>query len=186
AEGVALLVAAEDAAAGTAALLGSPVRDDVAWPARGRADERTAELVAGDGEDALVVDGASLPADADLTYTPTGRATLTTGSGELAALVADDELSAALEDTGAQGVAGVQRFLAEAATITLERPYDTRGLLAVAPRGWNPEPSAVAALLAALEDTPWVQLQPLSALRATAAPDGAGAQLAGGASPGTS
>ncbi|GAB7192180.1 DUF6049 family protein [Kineococcus sp. NUM-3379] len=174
-DGAALLEAAGRAGSEAAELLGEPVLDDVAWPAGGAADARTAAFAAAGGARAVVLDRASAPVEADLTYTPTGRSDVRTREGTLDALVADAELSAALAGTAQEdsGTLAVQRFLAEAATVTLERPNDTRSLLAVAPRGWNPSPAAVTALLAALDASPWAEVQPLSDLLATEAPGGA-------------
>ncbi|PPK93833.1 hypothetical protein CLV92_109110 [Kineococcus xinjiangensis] len=174
-DGDVLLAAADDVGAQASALLGSPVVDDVAWPAGGAADPRTSAFIAAGEDTAVILDEASAPADPDLTYTPTSRADLRTGTGALTGLVADPELSAALAGTADEDEAAshVQRFLAEAATTTLQRPNDSRDLLAVAPRGWEPSPAAVAALLTALDSSPWAQVQPLDALLREETPEDA-------------
>ena len=173
--GPGLLTRATTAAADTLGTLGLPdavVLDDVAWPADQAADDRVLALAAAAGSTTVVVDDASLVPDADLPYTPTGRADL--GAG-LSGLVADRVLSALLGDlgtgTGGGGAVGVrQRVLAEIATTTLQRPNDARSLLLVAPRSFDPDPVAVSGLLSDVEVSGWGRWQGLPDLLAAPAP----------------
>lgn len=130
---------------------------------------------------ALVVGPGELPASDVLTYTPTGRATVSTAAGDTTVLVADRDLSAALR-TGAVGIGPVepdapsrpdrqltpatasQDLIAELAVITRERPSDGRHLLITVPRDWHPDPATVRAQLSALEAAPWVRMDPVAAL----------------------
>jgi hypothetical protein len=61
-----------------------------------------------------------------------------------------------------------QRLLAELATITAERPTESRHLLVTAPRTWDPDHVTVGRVMTTLRQTPWVQLQSLDALLAQA------------------
>ncbi|WP_432503997.1 DUF6049 family protein [Kineococcus arenarius] len=195
-EGAGLLTAAQAAGADVAAALSgaATVLTDVAWPADETADAEALSLAARAGATAVVLDDETLTTGDDLTYTPTGRAVVDTGSGTgdgaLAVLVADSALSAllvrtagaAVEESGdgaaEEGATGeqspaalVQRVLAEIATITLQRPSDPRSLLVAAPRTLDPRPAAVQRLVTAVETSGWASWQPLTDLLATPVPD---------------
>nr|WP_276610946.1 DUF6049 family protein [Kineococcus siccus] len=173
------LLAAADAGSADAVRSGlgdapADVLEGVAWPADEAAGAAVVGLAARAGDRALVVDDVSTPTtDDDLTYTPTGRRDLTVGTTRLAALVADATLSDVFADVSepAAGAALVQRFVAEAATTSLQRPNDPRSLLAVAPRSVDPDPATVQALTTALQDSGYAQLQGVEELLATPAPD---------------
>jgi hypothetical protein len=151
-------------------VLGTPVRTDLAWPAAAVPDVATVALAARTGATSVVVgDDALLPDE--LTYTPTGRATVATPAGPVAALVADDALSDQLvSPRDLTGAAAAQRVLAETAVVTKERPSEQRHLLLAATRGWAPDAPLAAAQLAALDTAPWVDLTPLSTLIGAADP----------------
>ena len=173
----------------------------VMWPAVSRPDLATAAFVRGAGDRALLVGPGELPAPGVLTYTPTGRTTVSTGSGEVTVLVPDDRLSTGLtsglvastppaetddeddetvEDpepwrtTAARQVTGAtagQDLLAELAVITRERPSEARHLLMTVPRDWAPDVAVVPGQLEALSSAPWVNLAPVSALLGTPVPE---------------
>ncbi|WP_298458963.1 DUF6049 family protein [uncultured Cellulomonas sp.] len=168
----ALLADAVTAAAGTQdPVLGATGATGLAWPAGVSPDVDTAILAARTGATSLVVDGAALPPE-ELTYTPTGRASVATTDGTLAALVTDPVLTAQLEDpTGTTAATAAQRVLAETAVVTRERPNDGRHLLVAVDRGWAPDPAVAAAQLAALDAAPWVELSDVSTLAATVDPE---------------
>jgi hypothetical protein len=63
-----------------------------------------------------------------------------------------------------------QRFLSELAMVTAERPFDGRDVVVAPPRYWQPDVSAVRALLSSLGSVPWVQPQTVQQLRAGATP----------------
>ncbi|MFB9377221.1 DUF6049 family protein [Kineococcus gynurae] len=166
-------------------LPGALLHDDVAWPADEAAGAQTLQLVAGAGDTTIVLDDDSQPADADLTYTPTGRSRVPVeGSGaSLSGLVADSTLSDVLAlaqsagdgtgstATGVTPTAIVQRFVAETATATLERPNDPRSLLVVAPRTFDPDPAVVGRVLQAVQTSGWGTWQTLDALEQVPVPD---------------
>ncbi|KGM15150.1 hypothetical protein N867_11640, partial [Actinotalea fermentans ATCC 43279 = JCM 9966 = DSM 3133] len=133
---------------------------------------------------ALLVGPGTLPSPAVLTYTPSGRATVSAGGRDVTVLVPDARLSAALTTgrvavddallapTGAVTPASaVQDLLAELAVITRERPNDSRHVLLTLPRDWTPDVDVAAAQLAALATTPWVRGEPVSALVGLADPE---------------
>lgn len=159
-------------------------RVSLALPAVAEPDLVTAAL-AGAGDLALVVGPGTLPPPGVLTYTPSGRSTVSAGGRDVTLLVPDARLSAAL-DTGRVAVdeavgtdrpstvtpaTAAQDLLAELAVITRERPNDSRHVLATVPRDWAPDVDVAAAQLEALESAPWVRLQPVSALIGLADPE---------------
>ena len=165
----------------TATLLGRESDTTVAWPVDGLADEQTLGLLRRAGAQTVVLSSAALQLSRERTYTPTGRAELEADGGGLEVLVADkaltDTLTGDLTIPGAAALAS-QRFLAETALITLERPNAVRTILVAPPRRWAPPVGWAGALLAATEATPWVRTVGLDALSKTRVPaEYAGADL---------
>lgn len=148
------------------------------WPATDLPDRATAAFARAQGARAVVVGPGELLPPAVLTYTPTGRATVDTPQGEMAALVPDERLSdglrtgsLVLDDEGPRDdeaqrtpATAAQDLLAELAVITRERPTDGRHVLATLPRDWSPDAAVVDAQLTALDAAPWVRLEPVTAL----------------------
>ncbi|WP_169579575.1 DUF6049 family protein [Ruania albidiflava] len=137
--------------------------EQVLWPSR--YDLQSLDTVARSGVDTVVLPADSQPAP-DITYTPSGRAEVSTGAGTL---------ETALWDTGLSGLFTSdltplqirQDLLAQTAIITRERPSDGRGLLAVAADDVGIDPErlhAVTEALAAAQDAPWLQLTNLRSL----------------------
>ncbi|MCU1431271.1 MAG: hypothetical protein JWP95_376, partial [Actinotalea sp.] len=166
--------------------------DTIAWPAVPLPDLATAAFVGqGEARALLVGPGELAPSDV-LTYTPSGRTTVATASGDVPVLVPDERLSTALATgwvtgtapatqegepeaegpTGAEpstptaltGAVAGQDLLAELAVITRERPDEARHVLLTVPRDWAPDPAVVSAQLAALAAAPWVHPEPVAAL----------------------
>ena len=138
--------------------------DQVLWPSR--YDLQSLQTVAWSGTDTVVLPEDSQPAVTGTTYTPSGRAEVSTGAGDL---------ETALWDTGLSGLFTSdltplqirQELLAQTAIIARERPSDGRGLLAVAAHDVGADPEqlqAVTDALAAAEDVPWLQLTNLRSL----------------------
>ncbi|NYD22783.1 hypothetical protein BJ968_002323 [Kineococcus aurantiacus] len=173
ADGTDLLDRATRAADGALdGLTGALVRTDVAWPADEAADEDLLALCLGGGASTVVLDDECLPPDADLTYTPAGRARVDVLDTSVEVLVADRTLSSVLADADDpdQVVLVRQRLIAEAATTTLQRPSDPRGQLLVAPRSFAPAAGDLAALVGDVESSGWAAWQPLTDLLDTPVP----------------
>lgn len=168
-----LLDLATERSASVAATLGLPGADTLLLPGDPLPDLATAGRAAGTGE-SLVVGPGELPHPAVLTYTPSGVASVATAQGDATVLVPDERLSSALTtgwvlgtDAAAAPLTGATAaadLLAELAVITRERPADSRHMLVVTPRDWDPDADVVRAQLDALESAPWVQAAPLSEL----------------------
>lgn len=164
------------AAAGLAPL------DGIGWPAGAQPDRATVGALADRGARAVILPEASVPLRRELTYTPTGRATvLADRAGEegVAALLAEDMLSAALagrsphDDAGSTSGAALaarQYLLGLTAMVSRERPADVQHLLAVLPRTFDGDPAHLAGRIDVLADAPWVELSPVSALIAAPNP----------------
>lgn len=181
-----LLTAAIDRAENVAGSTDLPdgARVTLAWPADAEPDLATAALAGRSGQSALLVGPGRLSTPDVLTYTPSGRATVTAGGDDIPVLVPDERLSAALvsgavgplgDDATASGpitpATAAQDLLAELAVITRERPAEARHLLITVPRDWSPDVSVVTAQLDALAAAPWVHTEPLSALVGLADPE---------------
>ena len=184
ATGRALLSAALAQGTATAsAVLGPGVslRADVAAPPGGQIDQQTLDWLTRSHRyaGAVVLADTGVPAK-DAGVTATGRATLRTGStGSVEALVSDTRLSAltAVDTThaGAQ-VLAEQRFLAETAMITAERPGTHRTIVVSPPTRWAPTAEFASQLLTLTGEMPWLEEVPLDQALAS---DSAGTDRAG-------
>jgi len=153
----------------TRAVFGEPLESTIAWPAGGAADRPTLATLAAAGRDAVILGSRTQPPAGSQDVTQTGRSTVVAGSGTLDGLLYDEQLSTLFGATGGpRGTAATQQLVAELAAITWELPGESRHVLAVAPRGWQPDPQGVAAAMTALRTTPWISLRTLSDLRRTA------------------
>lgn len=147
-------------------------RTDLAWPVEDSPDVTTLTTVAAGGASSVVTAPGALPPSSPLTYTPTGRTSLSTATGSLTALVPDSRLSAQLTSSASESpVAARQRLIAELAVVSRERPAEARHLLLTVPRDWAPDPAVAQAQIAALASTPWTRLRPVSTLIGAAGTD---------------
>jgi hypothetical protein len=162
--------------------LGRPIGASPAWPADGLADGRTLRALRQAGSSTVVLDSTAVTAAVAANYTPTGRTRVTTAAGPIDVLVADAGLGGALAgdltDAGTATLAA-QRFLADTALITLERPLVARTVLVAPPRHWSPPANWLAGLLAEVRRAPWLQVASTDRLReAPPAPELRGAAVA--------
>lgn len=154
----------------TTRLLGRESDTALAWPADGFADEATLGALRGAGATAAILSSDVIAPSQQLTYTPTGRALVPAGGKPLEVLVADQDLADAFAgDLRVPGAAtlATQRFLADTAMLTLERPNEARTFLVTPPRRWNPPPGWAAGLLKAARSAPWMTMVPLRTMSQT-------------------
>jgi hypothetical protein len=143
----------------TARTLGVTPTTDLAWPADGFADRSTLNALRGSGFTSAVLDARALEPELALTYTPSGRADISTASGTTTAVLYDPALARTL---GARATASpvltAQRFLAETAMITAELPSlgIDRKILVAPPRGWSPSPELLDRLVEVILGAPWL------------------------------
>ncbi len=146
--------------------LNAPVGTGVAWPADGRlADrERGVRAAYGTSSPTVLVSAAAVSPGADPTPSAPAR---TAGGTRL--LRWDDRLSAmlALAD-GRAGpgppVLSTQRFIADSATVVMERPSRSRQILVAAPRETQIDPASLRTFLATVTALPWLHSVPVTEL----------------------
>jgi len=142
----------------------------LAWPSSGFADDATITALRQAGYGLTVLSEDAVPPTSELTFTPTGVATVSTQDGTLDGLLADRVLSDVLaQDTRRPGVATlmVQRLVAETAMITEERPNRQRTVLIAPPKRWSPQSEVARQLVAAYTTTPWIKPTTVNELAAT-------------------
>ncbi|MQA78262.1 MAG: hypothetical protein GEV10_07255 [Streptosporangiales bacterium] len=152
----------------TGEALGVTPSRGMTWPPDGLADQKALNALASTGARTAVLRDTALPLAEQQTYTPDPVASVRTTSGKVTVLLADSTLSdivgSATSRPGSASLAE-QRFLAETALITAERPNTSRGLVIVPPRDWNPPDNLASSLLADTAEVPWLaptSLQDLS------------------------
>lgn len=150
----------------------------LAWPAQGSMDEATRDFLAANGATTFILNDSALPPQRWLEHTPTAAAALPVPDHDDAtALVADSGLTRVLgADSWSPGSATLarQRFAAETALITAERPDTERTIVLAPPRDWDPSPEYAAGLIDASETLPW--LKAVSVTDVKADPDGTGSR----------
>ncbi|MCW2941485.1 MAG: hypothetical protein JWN00_4470 [Actinomycetia bacterium] len=145
----------------TTTFLGPSSGPAISWPADGLATQKTLNQLAGHGPTTFLLSSAALAPDPNLTYTPDATSTVHTSKGTRTAVAYDSVIASVISgDTGsttAQTLAE-QRFLAETAMMTSERPTQQRSLVvAPADRRWNPSPTFAKELLSWSSHAPWLQ-----------------------------
>ena len=160
------------------------VGDGISWPAAAQPDSATLETAVDSGARAVVLPSSAIEVVDQLTYTPSGRAELTSNAGELPGLAADDRLSALLagehlpyleDDAPAislDPLTARQLLLAETAVIARERPSDRRDLVLALPRSFDGDPSELGERLSVLAHAPWLDRVDLAEVLSHEAPTG--------------
>lgn len=146
--------------------LDRPVRADVALPVDGLLPPGRAAAVAQllrgttvENLAGLVVNSAAITSPT--AYTPTARRVTPEGTRLIGY---DPALSALLPGRESGGVLVRQEFLAETLALLGERPGTPRSLLLLAPRTYDPDPTALRDLLSAIDAAPWLQPVPAANL----------------------
>ncbi|WP_248964651.1 DUF6049 family protein [Sphaerisporangium perillae] len=171
-------IALKQGAAVATELLGKDVGTATNWPVGGVIDRDALDVLAVGDVRTVLLTATALPPSTPLTYTPDAAATVDTVQKPVNVLLADPVLSQLIATTGTSG-AGVtalttQRFLAETAMISAERPAESRTVVAAPPRRWNPDPAFVTTLLKTAASAPWLKPVTLSSVKPskTAVPRG--------------
>ncbi|GAA3762099.1 hypothetical protein HDA32_005783 [Spinactinospora alkalitolerans] len=142
-------------------VLGRSADPSLAWPADGLMNAATRDFLSANGAESFVLGDDAMPAQPWVQHTPTAAANLPVEDAEedATALVADSGLTDVLaQDSSGPGGSALarQRFAAETAMITAERPGTSRTVVAAPPRDWNPAPGLAEDLLEASDDLPWL------------------------------
>lgn len=137
--------------------LDNPGDTRFAWPPGDTLRPTTEAMLRATGAQAFVLPEAALPLAEPLYYTPSAPTRLDTDAlGSTTALLVDRQLTAAVSGTS-QGRLDVQRYLADAAMISLERPNDLRAVVVAPPRDWDPLAEFATQLLDLTKAAPWVE-----------------------------
>jgi hypothetical protein len=160
-----------------------------AWPPEGVADQSTLNQLSRIGSRVFLLSSDVLPGAPSLTYTPSAAIALPTSHGTKYAVAGDQPISSVIgADTHAPGaeVLAEQRFLAETALITAERPGLQRTVLIVPPRRWNPSERFAERLLSDTAAARWLQPTTLDEVtRLATGPGGTGGTSGTGGTGGT-
>nr|WP_269327043.1 DUF6049 family protein [Kineosporia mesophila] len=157
--------------------LGSSLYSRIAWPADGQISRQAIDGLVDTGHQSVILSEGQQPADPEISYTPNGKSTVRSKDNTLTGLLYDDELSGLFTDSGRDpGAETTQTMLAVLAAISTESAVTTsdsqsRQVLAVAPRNWDPRPGDVQRLTSALREASWVSLSSLKKLGQSSAVD---------------
>jgi len=147
-------------------------------PAYGALDERALSALQRSGTTHVIVSSDSFREPAP-SLTQAKPVEVETRTGSVTALIEDSGLGGRLAESSGEGpVADRQRFLAETATIMLERPAQKRGLCIVAPLDWAPDPAFADGVISGLITSPWLQPEAPEALLTELPSSGKGVQAA--------
>lgn len=146
-------------------------RTDLTWPAQAAPSTSVLRMAAAADAPVVVAAPGSMSPQPNLSYTPTGLASVSTSTGTVTALLPDAVLSTQLATpTQASPAAARQRVAAELAIVSRELPSQERSILLTVPRSWTPTPEVTRAQLEGI-DVPWARLMPVSTLIKTPVPD---------------
>ncbi|MEV0400633.1 DUF6049 family protein [Actinoallomurus sp. NPDC050550] len=136
----------------------------VAVPPDGLADQQTLNNLVNAGARTILLNSTVLPHQ-EQRYTADPLAKKKVGGQNVKLVAYDDTINKVLatETDEPGGVAlAEQRFLAETAMVTSERPAISRTVVIVPPRRWDPGPTFAGDLLKFSAHAPWMQEIPLS------------------------
>ena len=152
----------------TGEILDRRVSQNVFWAPAGVIDQLTAETLATAGVNAFVLADTALPPSEKSDVTPSGIGRISTGAGDVKAILRDTGLTASLAmpaHTQSEVVLARQRFLAELGVVTMQDPGNPRTLV-IGPNNvlWDVEPSLLNSMLGAATQAPYVRSTSLAEL----------------------
>jgi hypothetical protein len=158
----------------------SPSMNGTAWPADGVANYAVLEnLAAKDQINTVVLDSTTMPPSPPVNYTPSAQTLTADGEGpDLNVLLSDNTITQVLGEANsastskATAFSVAQRYLAETAMITAERPNLSRSIVVAPPRSWDPPAGLASELLAETVNAPWLRPASLSQLASAKNPTG--------------
>ncbi|MEV5711452.1 DUF6049 family protein [Actinoallomurus sp. NPDC052274] len=139
----------------------------VAVPPDGAADQRTLNDLVKAGAGTILLNSTVLPNLQAQSYTANPQTTKKINGKNVRLIAYDDTISkvlAAETDEPGGAVLAEQRFLAETAMITSERPADPRTVVIVPPRRWSPGAAFAKKLLNISAHAPWMRMVSLDAV----------------------
>lgn len=143
-------------------LSGHAVSRDAAWPEPGYVRASVLRAAVDADYSVLIAGPGTYEVNSFLPYTESASVPSESGARVLAA---DETLSALLEHPGTSNpVAARQRFVAELAVLSKERPSLNRNVLIAASRSWSPNADVASAQLSVLEQLPWLSVSSVAGL----------------------
>lgn len=131
---------------------------DWALPGDGVADDQTIAELSRAEVTSLILAPESIRGPAKRQLTLAAPVRMGGKQSPITALIYDGKVSTRVTPTQSVGVVQTrQRFLAETATIMLERPAQRRVIAVVPPRDWIPHAKLLGDLLTAAASSPWMQ-----------------------------
>jgi hypothetical protein len=157
-----------------------PTLNGMAWPADGVANYAVLEnLAASDQINTVVLDSQTMQPSPPQTYTPSAQTVTPDGEGpDLNVLLSDHTITQVLSGASSGPVSKgtafsiAQRYLAETAMITAERPNLARSIVIAPPRSWDPSESLASQLLDETVSAPWLRPASLTQLASAKNPTG--------------
>jgi Family of unknown function (DUF6049) len=158
-----------------------PAMNGTAWPADGIANYSDLENIAAKtiGINTVVLDSSTMPPTTVQNFTPSAQTSSADGEGgDLSVLLSDHTitqiLSSANSASDSKGAAFsvAQRYLAETAMITAERPALARSIVVTPPRRWDPPAGLASKLLDETVNAPWLRPTSLGQLATEKNPTG--------------
>jgi hypothetical protein len=157
-------------------VLTAPVGTGLAWPAGGRSDDGTLDVLRASGAREVVLSAASFPPSPPVTYTPSGSLDLSTGGSPLRAVLADPALSrlvaaptraeTLLDPVVPTPVERRQQALAQLAMTTLELPTTARTVVIAPLVRWSTYGAEAHDLVAAVATSSFARPERLGVLAA--------------------
>ena len=138
----------------------------------GNSDVNTLQTVVDAGVRIMLMSDTVFPPEPATSYTPSGTTTIDVGGTPVQVLLTDSQLGRSLSgpfDTAASRSAATQGFLADSAMITLERPAERRGVVAMPPLDWDPPQEWLDPLITAVTRARWLVLSDLDTIAAAPA-----------------
>ncbi|HEX3982035.1 MAG TPA: hypothetical protein VHW93_12445, partial [Acidimicrobiales bacterium] len=129
------------------------------WVSNDGLDTSTLTQLASDGYRQVVLPPSSVPASPTNGSTAEPFPLVTSQGATVTGIVSSSELASRFDGSPQDPALAAYQLAAELAQIYFEKPNDTtvRGVAAVAPNGWEANPTFVAALLSALDGNPVIQ-----------------------------
>ncbi len=153
-------------------LEGQTISRDLMWQEPGYLTDQTLAAGASAGYLIALAQHGTYEVNSFLPYTESATVTGAVSDAtdeSLAVLAADDTLSQLLEDPGTHNpVVARQRFVAELAVLSKERPSLVRNVVISASRDWQPDSAVAAAQLSVVEELPWLRVSTLSQMSTNA------------------
>lgn len=155
--------------------MGRPVTGGFSWPPGGRPDRPALDVLQNAGIRTILMNEDAMTNNSRSGAGQNGSTLVRTQTSQMTALLADQGLTDALsgpQASNADATMARQQFLCTLGVMTSQSPRQARTVIAAPTIRWQPSPSVISGLLAALRTAPWARSIPLA--RATQPASAAG------------